>query len=63
MQYKIKEMREKKGMSQDELSKISGVSRAIISGLETGRSTTTTTGTIDKIARALGVPVSKILLL
>lgn len=62
MQYRIKEIREEKKMSQDELSKASGVSRAIISGLESGRTKVTTTGTVEKIAEALKVPVSAIFL-
>ena len=60
MSYKIKELRELKGMTQEELSKASGVSRAIISGLEKGTSKTTTTKTLMRIADALGVSVSDI---
>ena len=60
--FKIKEAREKAGMSQDELSKKSGVSRTIISGLETGTINVTTTRTLKKIAEALGKNVSDIFL-
>lgn len=60
MGYKIKEMREKKEMSQEKLSEVSGVSRSIISGLESGRVTVTTTTTLLKIAKALGVTVDEI---
>ncbi|MBE5846206.1 MAG: helix-turn-helix transcriptional regulator [Lachnospiraceae bacterium] len=49
-------------MSQEELSVKSGVSRAIISGLESGRVETTTTATLQKIADALGKKVSEIFL-
>lgn len=62
MLFKIKEAREKVGMSQDELSKKSGVSRTIISGLETGTINVTTTRTLKKIAEALGIKVSDIFL-
>ena len=62
MQFIIKEVREKKNMSQDDLAKKSGVSRAIISNLETGKAGTTTTSTLEKLAAALGEPVSKIFL-
>ena len=62
MLFKIKEAREKAGMSQDELSKKSGVSRTIISGLETGAINVTTTRTLKKIAEALGIKVSDIFL-
>ncbi len=60
MQYRIKQEREKKKMSQDELANKSGVSRAIISGLESGRITVTRTDTLIKIAEALGKKVSDI---
>lgn len=60
MVYKIKEIREKKGVSQSELATASGVSRAIISKLETENDTTTTTDTLKKIAKALDTTVGKI---
>jgi len=60
MQYKIKEYREKLGMSQVELSRKANVSRTIISGLESGTITVTTTDTLLKIARALNKNVSDI---
>lgn len=60
MGYKIKEVREKHGMSQQELSDKSGVSRTILSGLETGKITVTTTDTLKKIASALNVKVRDI---
>ena len=62
MGYKIKEIREEIGMTQAELSIKSGVSRTIINGLETGRTTTTTTDTLKKIAAALDKKVSEIFL-
>ena len=60
--YKIKEYRERKNLSQTELARISGVSRSIIVGLETGTYTTTTTDTLLKIAKALNVKVQDIFL-
>lgn len=60
MEYKIKEFREELGISQEELSEKSGVSRAIISGLERGTIKVTTTKTLVKIAEALGKKVSDI---
>ncbi len=47
-------------MSQVELAKKAKVSRTIISGLESGSITVTTTDTLLKIARALGKKVSEI---
>ena len=62
MQYKIKEFREERKMTQVELAKKSKVSRAIISGLESGAVSVTTTDTLSKIALALGKKVSDIFL-
>ena len=60
MQYKIKMMREKKKMTQEALSEKAGVSRAIISRLESGEEVVTTKETLLKIANALGCRVSEI---
>lgn len=60
MIFKIKEIREKKKMSQEELALKSGVSRTIISNLESGNIINTTASTISKIAKALEVKVSDI---
>ena len=53
MGFKIRECRNEINMSQEELSKRSGVSRTIISGLENGTITVTTTETLLIIARAM----------
>lgn len=58
---KIKEFRKEKQLSQVELSKVSGVSRSIISGLESGTIKTTTTDTLFKIASALDKEVCDII--
>ena len=44
MGYRIKEIREELGLTQEQLSKKANVSRTIISGLETGSIKVTTTG-------------------
>lgn len=62
MQYKIRETRKELKMSQEELAKKSSVSRTIISGLENGTISVTTTDTLSKIAMALGKKVSDIFL-
>ena len=54
---KIRYARLAKGMTQEELSKLSGVSRATIIGLESGKITNAKTETLRKIASALGVTV------
>ena len=60
MGYKIKEVREARKMTQEELSEKCGVSRGTISALENGSVRTTTTKTLVKLARALGVSVDQI---
>ena len=60
LQYKIKMMREKKKMTQEALSEKAGVSRAIISRLESGEEVVTTTETLLKIANELECKVSEI---
>ena len=62
MQYKIKEQRDKLGMSQSDLAEQSRVSRTIISGLESGSIKVTTTETLLKIAKVLKCNVADIFL-
>jgi transcriptional regulator with XRE-family HTH domain len=51
----IKILRERRGLTQIELSKISGVSRATIAALETGKRPRIRPSTRAKLARALRV--------
>ena len=60
MGFKIKEAREEKGITQEELSNKSGVSRNLISRLETGDLKSTSTNTLIKIANALEKSVNDI---
>lgn len=60
MGYRIKEVRESKAMSQEELAEKAGVSRTIIWNLETNPNAETTTKTLKKIAEALETTVSAI---
>ncbi len=62
MGYRIKEIRERKGMSQSELSDKAGVTRATIWKLETGENEVTTSKTLLKIADALGVTIGELFL-
>lgn len=62
MGYRIREIREARGMSQLELSEKTGLARATIWRLETGEEETTTTKTLLKIADALGVTVGALFL-
>ena len=60
MGYKIKEARESKGMTQEKLAEISGVSRGTIIALERGEAKITTTKTLVKLAKALNTTVEEI---
>lgn len=60
MGYRIKEVREKQGLTQTQLAKKSGVSRVTISVLENGQERVTTTKTLIKIASAMNVTVDEL---
>lgn len=62
MELNIRKIRESKNMTQQELSEKSGVSRAIISALETRPEVVTTTATLQKISDALELKVSDLFL-
>lgn len=62
MKFKVRELREELGLSQEELSQKAKVSRTIISGLESGTIEVTTTNTLLKLADALGRKVQDIIL-
>ena len=59
MGYKIKEVRESIGMTQEELAEESGVSRGTISALENGNPITTSK-TLVKLAKAMKVSIDQI---
>ncbi len=61
MRTKLKELRERRKMTQEELANASGVSRTTIANIERGVETSTTIGTIAKLAEALGVTPAKLL--
>lgn len=60
MGFRIREVRRKCLMSQVELAEKSGVSRATISGLESGSVKVTTSTTLLKIAKALSTTVDQL---
>ena len=62
MAYKIKEIREKKRISQAELAEISGVSRATIIRIESTDNVVINTKTLEKLASALNVSVRTLFL-
>lgn len=53
----LKKIREEQGVSQEELSRKSRVSRTIISELENGKTDVITNITLEKIAKALNKKV------
>ena len=56
----LKEVREEKEMSQQELAEKSSVSRTTISELETGKTEVVTNTTLEKISKALNRKVTDI---
>lgn len=57
---KLKDIREKEGMTQKELSQKANVSRSIISALENQKEVISNIGTLKRIAMALNRKVSEI---
>lgn len=62
MNNRIKSLREDKNMTQEELAKISGVSRTVLSQLENGSRPVVTSETMLKISRGLEKPLEEIFL-
>lgn len=60
MGFRLKEIRELKGMSQEELEKASGISRQTISAIENGKSINVMSDTLISLARALDVKITDI---
>ena len=58
--FLIKEVREQKGITQEELSKTSGISRNYIAELENNKKINPSFKTIYKISIALGVEIRQI---
>lgn len=60
MGYMIRQARQERNMSQEELAAKSGVSRATISALENGTERYVLTGTLIKLANALNTTIDKL---
>lgn len=58
MKNRIRELREANGISQQQLEKRSGVSRRVLSGLETGERKDCRLSTMEMIAEAFDCPVA-----
>lgn len=63
MENKVREYREKRKLTQEELATKSGVNRATISKLENGEDVDIKKSTMQKLADALGVKVYRIFLI
>jgi len=57
----LKKLRKKKGLSQDRVSKLADISYNTVIKLESGGITNPTIETLQKIAKALNVPVDDLL--
>lgn len=60
MKCRIREVRIAKGISQSELSEISGVTRCMISLVENGRVTNPSLKSAIKISKALNTPIDEL---
>ena len=63
MKNRLKELREERGISQEKLSELCGLSRATISKIENNEEVMVNTRTIVKIADVFGVKPSDIFLI
>ena len=61
MGYRLKEIREEKGLTQEELEKLSGVSRQTISAMENNDNYQAKVGTLIALAKAMQTTVDSFL--
>ena len=60
MGYRVREIREQKKMSQEELEQRSGISRQTISAIENNRAGDVKVGTLRALANALGTTIDRL---
>lgn len=60
MEYRVRQIREEKKMSQEELEKKSGISRQTISAIENNRAGEVKIGTLMAIANALETTIDSL---
>lgn len=60
---RLKELREERGMSQEELSELSGISRTTLSKIENNEEANVNTRTIAKLADVFDIRPSEIFLM
>lgn len=60
--YKVKAIRKKKKLTQEQLAKMAGISRVTLSWIESGKVGIASTKTLSKLAEALNVSVRDLFL-
>lgn len=55
MVFRLKEIRQQRGITQTKLSELSGISRPVIIRMESGSPVCVTTDTLDALANALQI--------
>ena len=60
MARRLQKLRERRGLTQEQLAKKAGISRGYLARLETARQDPTLS-TLEKLAKALGVKVAKLI--
>lgn len=58
---KVRQLREKLGLSQEKLARLADVSNNTIINIEAGKQDNPTIDTLKKVAKALGVSVEKLI--
>ena len=58
---KVKQLREKLGLSQEKLARLADVSNNTVINIEAGKQDNPTIDTLKKVARALDVPVEDLI--
>lgn len=61
MPFKVKEIRETRNMTQEELCRAANISRQTLSDLESGKDVNTTVFTLQKLANVLNCKVQDLL--
>ena len=58
---KVKQLREKLGLSQEKLARLADVSNNTVINIEAGKQDNPTIDTLKKVAKALGIPVEDLI--
>ncbi len=58
---KVKQLREKLGLSQEKLARLADVSNNTVINIEAGKQDNPTIDTLKKVAKVLGIPVEDLI--